>query len=274
MPFGLPCDTSPQPQQVYQLVQELDTCCSSVVQSIMEKLQSYMMEMDHAINAAFVTLQRSINVRLGQIDSKINALASTIQSELTSLASVTNTDLSSFVYQVATLTQQPEETVVSAPVSVLFQLPTQGTPGNPDLPSPPPRPPYVPSTPIPPGTAPTGPAAPPPPSVPPTTISLTINGQSVSGQMVCAPTAAGGAIAVGGQIWQPVVSVWATATALPVDDSGTPQLPVSVDIQPDGSAVVSVGPISVAVALPSANPANPGAQCPLDFAPVNPITGI
>jgi hypothetical protein len=296
MSFGIPCDTAPQPQQVFQLTAELDTYCASVVQSIMTALQGYVAELDYAINTAFVTLQRSVNVRMGQIDSKINSLVSMLQSELTSLASVSNTDLSSFVYQVATLTEQPQQAVIEQPLTVLFPTVTEtglpgtstpslagasgpttstlGQPGSPFTPPPTPSTPLAPVIPFPRPPTPPGQPGGSSPQIPPPAITVSINGAPVSVTQAVSPLFAGPQLVIGGQSYQPVLSVWLSQLPLPTTEDGTPQFPVSVDTQQDGTVLVTVGPMSVALALPSNNPANPGAQCPLDFAPVNPITGL
>jgi hypothetical protein len=283
MSFGIPCDTQPDPSSVYTATAEIDTLLSSVVDGIQQQLTQWIGEIGAWIMKSYDTLRRSVANRIGKVDSQIETVFNALQRIVTSLTSVANVDMSTALTSISTALQITPEQLYLEPLAPFPGL----APSIPPAPGKAPRPsgvPYnVPPLGFPPSTVPTLPGElPPAPTVPPTTIpipgtppttlppsippsiTVSVNGVPVSLTQLVAPVQLGGSIVVDGNTYNPTYSVWQNAQPLTVNAAGNTVISVSVDPQPDGSTVVTVGNVSVAVAAPSADPSAPSQQCNLE----------
>ena len=306
MPFGIPCETSPNPATVYNGIAEVNGILSNVVRALLAELLNYEKQTNAAISLSFQTLNRSLNIRLNQTDKLLQSIYTTLSQVLTSQSSVTASDIATAITNLSQLTSLSQQeitdntttinnvvggsngglgtgintgipnasmgTVASVPSSPFF--PPSSVPnspnGVPSIPSPagpsapPNAPPAAPNAPpaIPPNNPNAPPAAPAPPQQQQQSIAVSINGALITLTQLCAPQQVQTPINIGGVSYLPAVSVWQQQNAAaPIVDNGVASLPLSIDVTGD-TAFISIGAITVAVTLPSANQDNnPPAQC-------------
>lgn len=259
MSYGIPCpDDGPNPEAAFQLVSGADQSLAQFVGALEQQLTTLLFAAQAGINQSIGTLADWVKSRLTATNKLIGKVWDALQAEFSAANFAGTVSLSTSIADIATTLQTTQEDVINGPA-----LPSPLSPAVPPFAIP--SAPSAPSAPVgiyPPGYPigmPTGNnGTPNPPQPRPTVV---VNGTAVTVTPLCYPVTLREPININNVEYDPTFTAYYTGAPLKTSDDQTPMLPISYDVQADGSMIVNVGPISIHMRLPATKPGEPDATC-------------